>query len=706
MMKYIIVIWTLFAVLLTGCANKKDDIVAVSTQSTIATEIVDDTDMVIDLSQQECRVSAGAVILGDRCFTITRAGTYHIFGSMVEGRIVVDAPADADIQLILEGVNLSYQGYAPLYIKQSGIITITLAEGTQNILENTGDFLALDENNVDAVIFSKEDLVFNGVGSLEVTSEKGNGITGKDSVTICGGTLFVTASGHAVEAKDALTLENGNLVISAGKDGVHVKNDDDVSLGIFTMNGGSVFARTEGNAIRAGASLTVNGGNITATQCDEGLEAAKVFINDGELFIQSADDGINATIGSGIDCYNGEALICISGGKVEIIATGDGLDSNGDIVVNGGEVLIHGPGRIEYGCGALDYVNTAQINGGRFIAFTSVGKSFSDSSKQASFHLNLSELVEPSTVTLTDSAQSVLFSKEVHLPLNSIVVSIPELQVGSNYAVTIDDEVIPVHLSQTITKTKGMQDRNGVTYAENDESLESFSNEISDNNQESVSTDPTVTAEQASSMERYEYNGLKYWLYIPQNQGDNKPLIVYLHGGSGKGSDLKLLTNVDGFPQYVQNGTIAPDAYVLFPQCPASEKGWASLTDSLESLIDYVCDTYPVNRGNISLTGHSMGGTGTWSLAIAKPWIFRKIAPMSGSVRMTEQNIEALSKLSVWACVGNLDTIVSPDASIEMVEALQRAGAEATITVLNDCDHSQVPSRAYLGEQVIAWLIS
>lgn len=688
-MKNLFIIWILLATLLTGCATKQK---SEPTLCTNALETVEDMDMVIDLSQQGCRVSAGAVILGDDSFTITQAGTYHIYGSMAQGRIVVDAPADADIQLIFEGVTLSCYGYAPLYIKQSGTVTITLADGFENTLESKGDFVSLDENNVDAAIFSKEDLLFNGNGSLTVTSEAGNGITGKDSVTILSGNIRVTAYGHAVEAKDALTLENGSLLLTAEKDGIHTQNDDDASLGIFTMNGGSIVAQTGENAICASASLVVNDGSVTATQCDEGLEAAKIFVNGGELFIQSKDDGINATVGSGIECYNGEALIQISGGKVEIIASGDGLDSNGDILMDGGEVLIHGPGRTEYGYGALDYVHTAQINGGRFVAFTCMGKSFSDSSQQASFHLNLSELVEPASVSLTDDTQTTLFSKKAHLALNSVMVSIPELQVGKTYTVSIDDNVIPIRMSQSITKAKGRLQGSGTGPRAINDSVEMAASE--------------TTEAAGTTMEVYEYNGLNYWLYTPEDKGTNTPLIVYLHGGSGKGNDPSLLTEVDGFPQYVQNGTIAPNAYVLFPQCPSSEKGWANLADSLENLIGYVCDTYQVDRSNISLTGHSMGGTGTWSLAIAKPGLFRKIAPMSGSVKLSEQNIKALSKLPVWAFVGNQDTIVSPETSTEMVEALQRVGADATVTVLEGCGHTQVPSRAYLDEQVITWLIS
>ena len=102
------------------------------------------------------------------------------------------------------------------------------------------------------------------------------------------------------------------------------------------------------------------------------------------------------------------------------------------------------------------------------------------------------------------------------------------------------------------------------------------------------------------------------WLYTPTNPQQNMPLIVYLHGGSGKGDDLNLITAVDGFPSYLQSGSFGNlRAYVLIPQLPAEQKGWAEVSDQLYELIQNLLETRGIDRGNISLTGHSMGGTGT-----------------------------------------------------------------------------------------------
>ena len=208
-----------------------------------------------------------------------------------------------------------------------------------------------------------------------------------------------------------------------------------------------------------------------------------------------------------------------------------------------------------------------------------------------------------------------------------------------------------------------------------------------------------------ATMTKQNYRGLNYWLYTPEDPAENMPLVVYLHGGSGKGDDLELITGVDGFPQYLRDGRIVCEAYVIIPQCPSDQKGWKTMTNSVETLIDYTCTAYRLDSGKVSLTGHSMGGTGVWSMALSKPELFYKIAPMSGSVTLNDQNVETLSKIPVWAFVGEKDTVVAPDSTIDMVEALQLAHGDASVTILEGADHFAVPSLAYLESTVIDWLI-
>ena len=212
----------------------------------------------------------------------------------------------------------------------------------------------------------------------------------------------------------------------------------------------------------------------------------------------------------------------------------------------------------------------------------------------------------------------------------------------------------------------------------------------------------------ACSINTSQLGTFRYWLYTPSDPTENMPLIVYLHGGSGKGDDLNLITAVDGFPQYLQSGQLGNvRAYVVIPQLPSTQKGWVNAAESISELIDHTVSTYKINRNNISLTGHSMGGTGTWNLACTYPSLFARIAPLSGSIRNTPDIIDNLKNIPVRAFVGSADTIVPPDSSKEVIAALKAAGGSAEITVFDGADHFSVPSLAFLDTNIdlIGWLI-
>lgn len=212
----------------------------------------------------------------------------------------------------------------------------------------------------------------------------------------------------------------------------------------------------------------------------------------------------------------------------------------------------------------------------------------------------------------------------------------------------------------------------------------------------------------ACSIKTNSLGELKYWLYTPSDPTENMPLIVYLHGGSGKGDDLELITAVDGFPKYLRDGQLGDvRAYVIIPQLPSSQKGWANGASAVYELIQVTVSKFGIDEENISLTGHSMGGTGTWNLALSYPTLFARIAPLSGSVRVQPEYIEKLKNIPVWAFVGSADTIVPPDSSMEFVAALKEAGGNAGITIFGDADHFTVPSLTYLDKDIdlISWLI-
>ena len=212
----------------------------------------------------------------------------------------------------------------------------------------------------------------------------------------------------------------------------------------------------------------------------------------------------------------------------------------------------------------------------------------------------------------------------------------------------------------------------------------------------------------AQSVTTSENGTFRYWLYTPADPEEDMPLLVYLHGGSGKGDDLTLITGVDGFPKYLQDGDLGDvRAYVVIPQLPSTVKGWTNAGSDLMTLINSVRSTYGISASRVSLTGHSMGGTGTWGVAAAYPATFAKIAPCSGSINNTTLNVNKLKNVPVRAFVGADDTIVSPDSSINFVASLKEAGADAEVTIFEGAGHFDIPALVYQDEDIgiLDWLL-
>ena len=212
----------------------------------------------------------------------------------------------------------------------------------------------------------------------------------------------------------------------------------------------------------------------------------------------------------------------------------------------------------------------------------------------------------------------------------------------------------------------------------------------------------------SSALTENSFDSMGYLLYTPASARPDMPLIVYLHGGHGKGDDLSVLINTDGFPQYLADGLLGEiPAYVLIPQLPADQRGWKPAAETLIQLIEQVCEKNSIDRSRISLTGHSMGGTGTWDLALMYPDIFSRIAPMSGSVDTTPETLAVLANTPVWAFVGEDDVVVKPESSEQFVAALERQNEDAQITIFPDTDHVGVPQKAWLehGGELLNWLL-
>lgn len=230
----------------------------------------------ISLSDDSTTVSSGSsdnsstddtvdgVTVDGNVITITSGGTYIISGTLTEGQLVVDAD-DEKVQLVLDNADVTCATSAAIYVKSAGKTFITLAEGSENILMNTAEFEAIDDNNIDAVIFSKDDLALNGSGTLTINSENGHGIVSKDDLKITGGTYNITAASHALSGKDSVRIAAGTFNLVSGKDGIHSENSDDSSKGYVYIAGGEFTIDSTGDGIDASNIVQIDGGTFDIT---------------------------------------------------------------------------------------------------------------------------------------------------------------------------------------------------------------------------------------------------------------------------------------------------------------------------------------------------------------------------------------------------------------------------------------------------------
>ena len=178
------------------------------------------------------------VSISDSTVTISSGGTYILSGSSAQAQIIIDTPDDDKVQLVLSDLTLSCETSAPIYVRNADKVFITLADGSDNSLSTTGEFVQIDDNNIDAVIFSKEDLTLNGTGSLTITSAYGHGIVSKDDLVVTDGTYTMTCAGHGLSGKNSVRILNGTFDLTTTKDGIHASNDDEETLGYIYIAGG------------------------------------------------------------------------------------------------------------------------------------------------------------------------------------------------------------------------------------------------------------------------------------------------------------------------------------------------------------------------------------------------------------------------------------------------------------------------------------
>ena len=199
------------------------------------------------------------------------------------------------------------------------------------------------------------------------------------------------------------------------------------------------------------------------------------------------------------------------------------------------------------------------------------------------------------------------------------------------------------------------------------------------------------------------FQNFGYVRYLPKDYDESKkyPLVFFLHGAGERGDDLDVASR-HGFMKHVrEEGREYPFIFVA-PQCPAG-KYWGCYTESLLAFLEYICESLPVDRERVYLTGLSMGGTGSFMLAMAAPERFAAVAPVCGSGIYWFG--EALSNVPVMMYHGDLDETVPIEESVEMLRAIHKRGGRAELRICYGVKHNAWEI-AYNGDELVNWFLS
>ncbi|MCX7003531.1 MAG: prolyl oligopeptidase family serine peptidase [bacterium] len=194
---------------------------------------------------------------------------------------------------------------------------------------------------------------------------------------------------------------------------------------------------------------------------------------------------------------------------------------------------------------------------------------------------------------------------------------------------------------------------------------------------------------------------LDYLLFLPHGYAattnQSWPMILFLHGSGERGKDLSKV-KIYGPPKRAEAETNFP-FIVVSPQCPA-EQWWDA--DALYALVQTIIKTYRVDTNRLYLTGLSMGGFGTWNMAMAYPRLFAAIAPVCGGGDAAKA--ATVRHIPVWVFHGADDPAVPVQRSEQMVAALQQAGGDVRFTRYEKTGHDSW-TKAYNDPELYTWFL-
>lgn len=468
------------------------------------TEYDESTAVVIALNGSSAETTdSRAVSISGSTVTISDEGCYILSGEL-KGQLIIDAEKTDKIQLVLKNVSISSESSAAIYVRSADKVFITTAAGSENTLSNEGEYVAIDENNIDAVIYSKEDLTLNGEGILIINAAAGHGVVCKDELVITSGEYKIKVAEDGFSSNDGFGMAGGDIEISAGDDGIRSDGAVLIQDGVINITGS--YEGIEG------LTIDITGGKIDIVSSDDGMSATngsgstelnpgegeppspgaqnqnvemsegggradrggfELNGNPGKMQIPNQAEPPSGTPGAGMrpdangnsnKGFGGRAMfsaqegvyVSISGGVISIYADGDGIDSNGDLYISGGEIYIStSSGGAD---GSLDYDGEGIITGGILIGTGAAGmaQNLGQNSTQGSILLNTGENASGTQIVLKDSSGSELLSWVSKRSFSSVVISTADISSSGSYTLQCGDNETEISMDGYIYGSGGM----------------------------------------------------------------------------------------------------------------------------------------------------------------------------------------------------------------------------------------------------------
>lgn len=320
----------------------------------------------IKLDDINTSIDGNGASANNNIITISDEGTYIITGTLTDGHIVVDAQNTDKIKLVFRSVNIKCSNFAALYIKQADKVFLTLDPDSKNTLQSGESYkLSSDEQNIDGVIFSKDDFTINGTGYLEIISNYKHAVVSKDDLVITGGIIDITSNDRGFSGKDCVKIKDGTFTLNTKGDAIESENTEDDTKGYVYIAGGTFDIASESDGIYAESAMLIDNGsfnivtaggsknassydkaeggrpfgdfdsrtseNSTDTISTKAIKSdSEIKINGGTFNIDSLDDALHTN-----------ASLTVAGGTFTISSGDDGIHADKDLLITGGNITIN-----------------------------------------------------------------------------------------------------------------------------------------------------------------------------------------------------------------------------------------------------------------------------------------------------------------------------------------------------------------------------